>query len=132
VKSQEVREMTGDEVRIDRWLWATRLFKSRTLAAKACIGGRVDVNGVSAKPHKPVRQGDMIDFKIGDWERKVKVLQLSDKRGPAPAARLLYEDLSPPPPSKEDYLFGSTPSRSRGSGRPTKRERRKLDKLRGN
>ncbi len=123
--------MTLEEVRIDRWLWAARFYKSRTLAAKACTGGKVDINGKGAKPHKTVRPGDMVEFVTGDWERKVKVLKLSESRGPATAARLLYEDLSPPPPTKEDFLFGSTPSRPRGSGRPTKRERRKIDKFRG-
>jgi ribosome-associated heat shock protein Hsp15 len=129
--SKEDRYKTPDEVRVDRWLWAARFYKSRTLAAKACIGGKVDINGNGAKSHKSVRPGDLIEFTVGDWERKVKVLQLAEKRGPAAVARLLYEDLSPPPPSKTDFLFSPTPSRPKGAGRPTKREGRKLRKLKG-
>jgi ribosome-associated heat shock protein Hsp15 len=117
-------------VRIDRWLWAARFYKSRTLATKACDGGKVDINGTGAKPHKSVKSGDMVEFSIGEWRRKVKVLRLVEKRGPAAAAKLLYEDLSPPPP-QHDWLYAPPPLRPRGSGRPTKRERRQLKKLRG-
>jgi ribosome-associated heat shock protein Hsp15 len=129
--SSKAGDKTLEEVRIDRWLWAARFFKSRTLAAKACIGGKVDINGKGAKSHKSVKPGDLIEFMVGDWERKVKVLMLAERRGPAAAARLLYEDLSPPPPSKTDFLFSPTPSRPKGAGRPTKREGRKLRKLKG-
>ena len=119
-----------DTVRIDRWLWASRFYKSRTLAAKACDGGKVDVNGSRSKPHKLVKIDDVIEFSIGEWRRKVKVLRLSDRRGPASVARLLYDDMSPPPPPKEELtLF--TPIRPRGSGRPTKQQRRQLRKLKG-
>jgi len=122
---------TPQTVRIDRWLWAARFYKSRTLATRACDGGKVDLNGHGVKAHKPVRPGDMIEFSTGDWRRKVKVLLLAEKRKPASGARLLYEDLSPPPPARDAWLFSSTPRREKGMGRPTKRDRRDIEKLKG-
>lgn len=123
--------MEPEPVRIDRWLWAARLYKSRTMASKACLGGKVDVNGQGAKPHKTVKVGDIIEFSVGDWRRIVEVVQLSEKRSPASVAQLLYDDHSPPPPEKDDWLFAPTPKRPKGMGRPTKRDRRRLWKLRG-
>jgi len=120
-----------EAVRIDRWLWAARFYKSRTLAARACEGGKVDVNGRRARAHKTVVPGDIVSFRAGDWRRKVKVLRISERRGPSSAARLLYEDMSPPPPRKNDWLIAPPPSRPKGSGRPTKQERRRLRRLRG-
>jgi ribosome-associated heat shock protein Hsp15 len=120
-----------ESVRIDRWLWAARFYKSRTLATRACDGGKIDVNGNGAKAHKSVKPGDLVEISIGDWRRKVKILQLSEKRGPASVASLLYEDMSPPPPAKDAWLFSHTPRRSQGAGRPTKKERRQLNKLKG-
>ena len=119
-----------DAVRMDRWLWAARFFKSRTLASKACDGGKVEVNGFRSKPHKLIKIGDIVEFSVGDWRRKAKIIQLSERRGPASVARLLYEDLSPPPPTREKELF-FTPQRPKGSGRPTKHERKQLKKLKG-
>ncbi len=116
-----------DGVRLDRWLCAARFFKSRTLASKACDGGKVDVNGNRSKSHKAVREGDVVEFYTGRWKRIVKVLKLSEKRGPARIAQTLYEDMSPPEPEKEDVVF--LPLRDKGAGRPTKRERRKLREL---
>jgi ribosome-associated heat shock protein Hsp15 len=125
------RQKILDAVRIDRWLWAARFYKSRTMAARACTGGKVDVNGQGAKPHKTVKVGDIIEFSLGDWRRRIEVVQLSDKRGPASVAKLLYEDHSPPPPEKDAWLYAPTPKRPKGMGRPTKRDRRRLRKLRG-
>ena len=122
---------TPQTVRIDRWLWAARFYKSRTLATRACDGGKVDLNGHGVTAHKPVRPGDMIEFSTGDWRRKVKVLLLAEKRKHASGARLLYEDLSPPAPARDAWLFSSTPRREKGMGRPTKRDRRDIEKLKG-
>jgi ribosome-associated heat shock protein Hsp15 len=119
-----------DVVRMDRWLWAARFFKSRTLASKACDGGKVEVNGFRSKPHKLVKTGDTVEFTIGEWRRKAKILELSERRGPAAVAHLLYEDLSPPPPTREKNLF-FTPCRPKGSGRPDKQQRKQLKKLKG-
>jgi ribosome-associated heat shock protein Hsp15 len=121
----------GDRsLRLDKWLWAARFYKTRSLAVRACDGGKVDVNGQSAKPHKLIRPGDRIKLSLPNWRREVKVLLLSDRRGPASGARLLYEDLTPPLPPA---ALRTTPPivRSQGAGRPTKRERRLLDRLRG-
>jgi ribosome-associated heat shock protein Hsp15 len=119
------------DIRVDRWLWAARFYKSRTLATRACDGGKVDVNGSRAKAHKSIRAGDIVEFTVGDWRRKVKILGLSDKRGPASTAQLLYDDLSPPPPSKDAWLHSPPVGRPKGTGRPTKRERRQIRKWKG-
>lgn len=114
-------------VRLDRWLWAARFFKTRGLAAEACRGGKVDVNREAAKPSHPIRSGDLLRITLPRGRREVKVLALAERRGPAAEARRLYEDLTPPAPS----LPRVTPAlRPPGLGRPTKRERRRLDRLR--
>jgi ribosome-associated heat shock protein Hsp15 len=111
-------------VRIDRWLWAARAFRSRTLAAEACDGGKIEVNGARAKPHKLLRPGDLVAVSTPVGKRRLKVVGLAERRGPASVARTLYEDLTPPSPPTEKNFF----HRERGSGRPTKRERRQLDR----
>jgi ribosome-associated heat shock protein Hsp15 len=119
-------------VRLDRWLWAARFYKSRALAAETCDGGKVEVNGHAAKPHKLIRVNDSLSFTHPSGPKELKVLALSDRRGPAPEARLLYEDHSPPlPPREERPFFAPPPFRSPGVGRPTKRERRETERLRG-
>jgi ribosome-associated heat shock protein Hsp15 len=115
--------------RIDRWLWAARAFRSRSLAAQACDGGKVTVNDATAKPHKLIRPGDLIEISSVDGTRRWRVLALAERRGPASVARTLYEDLTPPPPPEAPH-DPSMPRRERGMGRPTKRERRQLDRLR--
>src|SRR5437867_12371155 len=115
-----------EEVRSDKWLWAARFFKSRTLAAAACDGGKVDVNDQAAKPSKVVRAGDRLKITLPRAKRVVRVVALSDRRGPGADAALLYEDLTPPPPPRE--ARPSPPAyRAPGAGRPTKRERRRMD-----
>lgn len=121
--------MTGPGgMRVDRWLWAARFFASRTQAAAACTGGKVDVNGEAARPARLVRPGDLVQVTVGPSRRRTaRVLALAERRGPAAADRALYEDLTPPEPPRP----GPPPSRPSGAGRPTKRERRQLDRLRG-
>jgi ribosome-associated heat shock protein Hsp15 len=119
-----------DSLRIDKWLWAARVFKTRSLAADACDGGKVDVNDQAAKPAKAVRPGDHINVTLPQGRRRVlKVIGLDERRGRAAQARLLYEDLTPPEPPRPRW--GAPPVRPAGTGRPTKRERRALDRLRG-
>jgi ribosome-associated heat shock protein Hsp15 len=89
------------EVRIDKWLWAARLFKSRTLAAAACDGGKVDVNDQAVKPSRIVRPGDLLTVTLPRGKRIVRVSTVAERRGPAPQAAGLYEDLTPPPPPRE-------------------------------
>lgn len=109
--------------RADRWLWAARAFKTRALAAAACDGGKVTINGHTAKPHKLIRAGDEVVISTADGKRILRVVGLAERRGPAPQAQALYEDHSPPPPPREPFMV---PRRDPGSGRPTKRERRQL------
>ncbi|MCA9691147.1 MAG: RNA-binding S4 domain-containing protein [Myxococcales bacterium] len=118
------------EVRLDRWLWAARFFKTRSLATAACLAGHVKVNGASAKAAKSVRIGDRLEVRTPGGDKIVAISKLGDRRGPAPAARELYEDHTPPPPPR-DELPPQAAARERGTGRPSKRERRLIDKLRG-
>lgn len=119
-----------DAVRLDRWLWAARFYKSRSLAHEACDGGKADVNGQAARPSRGVRVGDRIRLTIGEWRRELVVRALGERRGPATEARTLYEDLSSPPPPRARRLPPPI-VRTAGLGRPTKRERRLQDRLRG-
>ena len=117
------------DVRIDKWLWAARFFKSRTLAAAACNGGKVHVNGDAAKPSKTLRPGDLLRVTLPRIRRIVRVTALAERRGAASEAAVLYEDLTPPPPPRE--ARPAPPAyRPPGVGRPTKRERRRIDRLR--
>ena len=116
-------------VRVDRWLCATRLFKSRTLAGQACAAGAVRINNASAKASQLVRPGDMVSARAPSGQRVLEVVGLADKRLSAPLAQALYIDHSPVPDPKtpED---GSV-RRERGAGRPTKSERRAMDRFKG-
>lgn len=116
-----------DEVRLDQWLCATRIFKSRSLAQKSCEAGHAMVNGVAAKSSRIVRIGDTIRVHAPRGLTIVVVRALHDKRLSAPLARELYEDHSPPPQANEPPVA----VRPRGAGRPTKAERRSLERLRG-
>jgi len=119
---------TAAALRIDKWLWAARFFKTRSLATGACAGGKVDVNEEAAKPARLVRSGDLVKVTLPQGRRRiVKVVSLDDRRGPATTARALYEDLTPPEPPR--LRQGTPPYREPGTGRPTKRERRDLDRL---
>lgn len=118
-----------DSLRIDKWLWAARCFKTRGLAAEACGAGHVKVNGSSVKSAKLLRRGDELTVRLGDELRVLLVVGLSDRRGPAPAARSLYVDRSPPKP--EPMAVPGMIVRDRGLGRPTKREQRDIRRVRG-
>ncbi|WP_328389516.1 RNA-binding S4 domain-containing protein [Nocardia sp. NBC_00416] len=117
------------QARVDSWVWAVRLFKTRSAAAAACKGGHVRVNGVTAKPAQPVRPGDEIRIRNSGVERIVVVERVITKRVGAPIAAQCMIDRSPPPPPKE--VLATLPQRDRGTGRPTKRERRETDRLLG-
>jgi len=116
-----------DSVRIDRWLNAVRLYKTRTLAQEACRGGHVKLNGRNAEPSAPVKIGDRIEAQAPRGPIVFDVIALADKRQAPPRARELYEDHSPPPPPREERVA----PRARGAGRPTKADRRALRRLRG-
>jgi ribosome-associated heat shock protein Hsp15 len=120
--------------RLDKWLWHARFFKSRSIAARVCIDGKVRVNGTRAvKAHAPVRPGDVLTFPAGARIRVIRIVALATRRGPAVEARLLYEDLDPAPMQKPvaDVVAAPVAGREPGSGRPTKAERRAIDRLRG-
>jgi len=119
--------MTEDDGRrLDKWLWFARFCKSRTLASKLCAAGKVRIGGeLVHKAHHLVRPGDVLTFPQGPHIRVVRVVQLGLRRGPALEARTLYEDLAPPAP-REPAAFRREP----GAGRPTKVERRAIDRLR--
>ncbi|MCX0270385.1 RNA-binding S4 domain-containing protein [Nocardia zapadnayensis] len=117
------------QARVDSWVWAVRLFKTRSAAAVACRGGHVRVNGATAKPAQPVRPGDEIRIRNNGVERIVVVERVITKRVGAPIAAQCLIDRSPPPPPKE--VLANLPQRDRGTGRPTKRERRETDRLLG-
>ncbi|WP_086701829.1 RNA-binding S4 domain-containing protein, partial [Streptomyces tricolor] len=119
----------GETVRIDSWIWAVRLIKTRSLGAAACRGGHVHVNGERVKPAYSVRVGDEVRLRHEGRERIVIVKRLIRKRVGAPVAVQCYVDNSPPPPPRE--AVAPVGLRDRGTGRPTKRDRRELERLRG-
>ena len=121
-------------LRLDKWLWQARFFKSRSLASKACQTGNFRVNETRvAKPHYALRPGDVLTFPLHDNIRVIEVVALGARRGPAPEAQALYKDLSPP--QAPSHAKGTTDQRAKpalrepGSGRPTKAERRAMDKF---
>ncbi|MBL4747602.1 MAG: RNA-binding S4 domain-containing protein [Magnetovibrio sp.] len=122
--------MTNSTLRIDKWLFHARFFKSRTLASKFCQSARVLVNGEPiAKAHILVKIHDILTFTKADTVKIVKILGIGHRRGPAPQARALYEDLSPLPVVRSKSLSAPPALRAPGQGRPTKAERRALDRL---
>jgi ribosome-associated heat shock protein Hsp15 len=125
--SGDLAEMVS--VRIDKWLWAARCFKTRGLASEAVAAGHVKVNGDSVKSAKLLRRGDQVTIRGEEHLRILDVVGLSDRRGPAPVARTLYVDRSPPRP--DPAQVPGTVTRDRGLGRPTKREQREIRRVRG-
>ena len=125
--------MTGDMIRIDKWLWHARFFKTRTLAQGFVTGGNVRVNKQRIeKANHSVKPGDVLTFVKGPQVRGIEIVALATRRGPASEAQALYNDLSPPTPRKNDPdRPAPVAQRERGAGRPTKRERRETDRLKG-
>ncbi|KKJ78019.1 hypothetical protein WH95_06350 [Kiloniella litopenaei] len=128
--------MAGDEkasLRIDKWLWYARFFKTRSIASTVCNGGRVRIGGKAvSKASQLIKPDDVLTFTQGANIRVVKILALGSRRGPAPEARELYEDLAPIDNQKSPKAvpIGNTAVRDMGAGRPTKKDRRDIDKLR--
>lgn len=116
-----------DATRVDRWLWAVRIYKTRTAASDACAGGHVTVNDVPAKAATKVHVGDRVTTRVAQRDRILEVVHILEKRVGAPVAAEAYVDHSPPPPPPE--LSAPALVRDRGAGRPTKRERRAIDKM---
>ncbi len=124
-----------DKLRIDKWLWAARFYKTRSLACDEIDKGRVQVNGLSVKPAREVKAGDSVQLRTGPTLRTVTVLAVSDKRGPAPVAALLFQEtqasITQRQHAAEQRRLAPEPALALTQGRPTKRDRRDADKLRG-
>jgi len=120
------------KLRIDKWLWAARFFKTRSLAADAVESGKVLVNDVRVKPAKAITVGDTLTIRLGPYQHVVEVLALSDKRGPAPEAQKLYRETEASRLQRETLAaeLRAQPKPAFPSGRPTKRDRRAIEKLR--
>ena len=125
---------TEDRVRLDKWLWAARFFKTRSLAADAIAGGKVQVNGDRVKRAKPVQIGDEVRIRQGPYEHQIVVRELSERRGPAVDAAKLYEETPESRAGRETMAIqlkslhaAFVPER----GRPTKKDRREIEKLKG-
>ena len=120
-------------MRVDKWLWVARLAKTRGLAVEAVDGGRVHVNGQRVKPSKEVAVGDEIEVSYGQGRRKTVVVRaLAERRGPAKEAALLYEETEASRAAREQRAAEAKlaqPEPYRGGGRPTKRDRRRMDAL---
>lgn len=123
------RYTCGVSVRIDAWVWAARLAKTRSQATAACKAGHVRVNDATAKPAQAVAIGDTVRVRLHGFEKIYRVTGLAVRRGSATEAAKLFEDLTPPPPPKVERPADVV--RDRGAGRPTKRDRREIDRLRG-
>ncbi|MDO5721423.1 MAG: RNA-binding S4 domain-containing protein [Actinomycetaceae bacterium] len=121
--------METKTVRVDTWVWAVRLVKSRSRATAACRAGRIKVNGNTVKAAYALKVGDQVSYRVDGFDRVVEVTRLIYTRVGAPVAQTCYLDHSPPRPPR--LAMAALPVRERGSGRPTKRERRQLDELRG-
>lgn len=120
-------------IRLDKWLWAARFFKTRSAAQQAIAGGKVRLNGERTKPARDLRAGDVLAIRIGDYEWVIAVARLSDRRGPASVARTLYEEDPASHARRQERVANrkliEEPAAGR-HGRPTKRERRHLERWR--
>jgi ribosome-associated heat shock protein Hsp15 len=122
-----------DRVRIDKWLWAARFFKTRGLATEAVLGGRVHLNGARVKPSKEVTAGDTVEVTVGTVRRTVRVTGVSERRGPASVAATLYEETPESVAAREQHTLERRLARPLGADlgvRPTKQDRRRLEALR--
>jgi ribosome-associated heat shock protein Hsp15 len=123
-----------DRTRIDKWLWAARFYKTRSLAAAAIAGGKVQVNGERVKRAKPLHVGDEVRIRQGPYEHQVVVRELSDRRGPAAQAAALYEEKPSSRAAREALALQLRSLHSAFAperGRPTKKDRREINRLKG-
>jgi ribosome-associated heat shock protein Hsp15 len=127
-------ERDDDRVRLDKWLWAARFFKTRALAAEAIAGGKVEVNEADVKRARPVSTGDIVRVRLGPHEHVVVVKAVSGRRGPAAEAALLYEETAESRERRERVAWQLKHASAlfhHEKGRPTKRDRREIGKLKG-
>lgn len=124
--------MSGGSLRVDKWLWQARFFKSRSLAQRMLDAGRLRINGNRVtKSHASVSSGDVLTFPKGPHVRVIRILALGSRRGPASEAAELYEDLAPVEPTTRAKASPPPARRDPGAGRPTKSDRRAIDRLKG-
>ena len=125
--------MDAERIRVDKWLWAARLLKTRALAAEAVKGGRVKVNGIAAKPSKEVGAGDRLELRTGPVRMEVLVRRIAARRGPASEAALLYDETEASREVRERHSEERRLARQEGGdgGRPTKRDRRRIERVKG-
>jgi ribosome-associated heat shock protein Hsp15 len=123
-----------DSIRIDKWLWAVRLFKTRTQASDACKGGKIKIAGQNAKPSREIKKGDEIEVQLAAIRRKVRVKELLKNRVAAKLVNDYLEDLTSPEEYEKLEMMKQLnyERRERGKGRPTKKERRTITKLKDN
>jgi ribosome-associated heat shock protein Hsp15 len=125
-----------EQLRIDKWLWAARFYKTRSLAREEIDKGRVTVNGAPVKPAREVKVGDLVEVRLGAFSRSMNVTAISDKRGPASVAALLFQETETSILQRrlaaEQHRLAPEPALSLPQGRPTKRDRRDGEKLRDN
>lgn len=123
--------MGAAAIRLDKWLWHARFLKTRSLAARHIAGEGVRINGTrTIKPAASVRPNDVLTFALGPHVRAIRVIAPGVRRGPAPEAQALYEDLAPPAArAPADPAAPAPPRRDAGTGRPTKRDRRAIDRF---
>ena len=125
-----MQEPSPDPVRVDKWLWAARLVKTRALGAEAVKAGRVHVNGVAIKPSKDVRPGDRLELRNGEVRREVLIRATAERRGPATLAAQLYDETAASIAAREEHAAQrrmTQPIHPDAGGRPTKRDRRRFD-----
>jgi ribosome-associated heat shock protein Hsp15 len=131
MKDGEISE-TGQQIRIDKWLWTARFFKTRSLAAEAVSGGKIEVNGAHAKPSKSVRLGDRLNIRRGPYEWTVIVTGMAKLRGAAAEAQLLYKESEESKLKRDNavaQLKLERPPEFRPSGRPSKKDRRAITRF---
>ena len=125
-------EKTSEKLRLDKWLWHARFFKSRTLAAQQVAAGGFRVNRVVvSKSRHAVQPGDVVTFSKGPYVRVIEIVALGERRGPASEAQTLYRDLNPPEAQPKPERAAGPARRDIGSGRPTKKNRREIERLLG-
>jgi ribosome-associated heat shock protein Hsp15 len=127
------KSQTADDTRLDKWLWAARFFKTRAAAAEAIDGGKVHLNGERVKRSKAVKVGDEVRVRLGPYEHRVILKSVSDRRGPASVAALLYEETAESRAQREALIERRRMEMAAGAedpGRPSKRDRRRIDQLR--
>ena len=121
-------------MRLDKWLWAARFFKTRSLAQQAVAGGRVQLNGARTKPAHEVKVGDTVEVRVEEWRWEIQVKALSERRGPAEEARKLYDETEASRAERERRMdlrrWGAEPAATL-KGRPTKRDRRRIEEFEG-